>query len=165
MHLQKLQHIFYAFGEMVNPNAWTAIYIIRQMTYIQAPKVSICDYLSKRCLISFPWLMWDLIFFSSGFAVGMNKAWLLEWALTRLLFYWSVSSSQTRSTDDLMSDCSHNDVLATSLDNLLLSTNCKKLKLTDFGLAREETTTEMMTTETETYWWMATEVIHHSFLH
>ena len=95
----------------------------------------------------------------------MNKAWLLEWALTRLLFYWSVSSSQTRSTDDLMSDCSHNDVLATSLDNLLLSTNCKKLKLTDFGLAREETTTEMMTTETETYWWMATEVIHHSFLH
>ncbi|EMS57221.1 hypothetical protein TRIUR3_09180 [Triticum urartu] len=100
----------------VNPNAWTAIYIIRQMTYIQAPKVSICDYLSKR-----------------------------------LLFYWSVSSSQTRSTDDLMSDCSHNDVLATSLDNLLLSTNCKKLKLTDFGLAREETTTEMMTTETETY--------------
>lgn len=36
-------------------------------------------------------------------------------------------------------------------DNFLLTTNRKKLKLTDLGLAREETITEMMTTETGTY--------------
>ncbi|GJN22887.1 hypothetical protein PR202_gb10492 [Eleusine coracana subsp. coracana] len=42
-------------------------------------------------------------------------------------------------------------------DNLLLTANRKKLKLTDFGLAREETVTEMMTAETGTYRWMAPE--------
>ncbi|XP_037444077.1 serine/threonine/tyrosine-protein kinase HT1-like [Triticum dicoccoides] len=43
-------------------------------------------------------------------------------------------------------------------DNLLLTANRKKLKLTDFGLAREETVTEMMTAETGTYRWMAPEL-------
>jgi len=47
---------------------------------------------------------------------------------------------------------------------LLLTANRKKLKLTDFGLAREETVTEMMTAETGTYRWMAPEVVAHSFL-
>jgi serine/threonine protein kinase len=46
----------------------------------------------------------------------------------------------------------------------LLTANRKKLKLTDFGLAREETVTEMMTAETGTYRWMAPEVVAHSFL-
>jgi serine/threonine protein kinase len=41
---------------------------------------------------------------------------------------------------------------------LLLTANRKKLKLTDFGLAREETVTEMMTAETGTYRWMAPEL-------
>lgn len=66
--------ITYVCFRQVNPNAWTAIYIIHQMTYVQAPRVSICDYLSKRCLISFPWLMWALIFFSSGFGVGHEQS-------------------------------------------------------------------------------------------
>lgn len=43
-------------------------------------------------------------------------------------------------------------------DNLLLTANRKKVKLTDFGLAREETVTEMMTAETGTYRWMAPEL-------
>lgn len=43
-------------------------------------------------------------------------------------------------------------------DNLLLTENHKSLKLADFGLAREETVTEMMTAETGTYRWMAPEV-------
>eukprot|EP00262_Sarcandra_glabra_P020992 TRINITY_DN8578_c0_g1_i4.p1 TRINITY_DN8578_c0_g1~~TRINITY_DN8578_c0_g1_i4.p1 ORF type:complete len:132 (-),score=8.17 TRINITY_DN8578_c0_g1_i4:97-492(-) len=34
----------------------------------------------------------------------------------------------------------------------------KKLKQTDFGLAREETVTKMMTAETGTYRWMALEI-------
>ncbi|KQK05287.1 probable phospholipid-transporting ATPase 11 [Brachypodium distachyon] len=34
----------------------------------------------------------------------------------------------------------------------------RKLKLTDFGLAREEAVTEMMTAETGTYRWMAPEL-------
>ncbi|RWV97873.1 hypothetical protein GW17_00039318, partial [Ensete ventricosum] len=41
--------------------------------------------------------------------------------------------------------------------NLLLTTNQKNVKLIDFGLAREETVTEMMTAETGTYRWMAPE--------
>eukprot|EP00268_Persea_americana_P037528 TRINITY_DN3718_c0_g1_i3.p1 TRINITY_DN3718_c0_g1~~TRINITY_DN3718_c0_g1_i3.p1 ORF type:complete len:205 (-),score=29.47 TRINITY_DN3718_c0_g1_i3:75-689(-) len=44
-------------------------------------------------------------------------------------------------------------------DNLLLTGDQKKLKLADFGLAREETVTEMMTSETGTYRWMAPEVL------
>ena len=48
-------------------------------------------------------------------------------------------------------------------DNLLLTANRKKLKLTDFGLAREETVTEMMTAETGTYRWMAPEVVNTIF--
>ncbi|XP_048529236.1 uncharacterized protein LOC125508546 isoform X1 [Triticum urartu] len=36
-------------------------------------------------------------------------------------------------------------------NNFLLTTNRKKLKLTDLGLTREETVTEMMTTEIGTY--------------
>ena len=43
-------------------------------------------------------------------------------------------------------------------DNLLLTANQKSVKLADFGLAREETVTEMMTAETGTYRWMAPEV-------
>ncbi|KAF3790680.1 Platelet-derived growth factor receptor alpha [Nymphaea thermarum] len=43
-------------------------------------------------------------------------------------------------------------------DNLLLTEDGKKVKLADFGLAREETLTEMMTAETGTYRWMAPEL-------
>lgn len=43
-------------------------------------------------------------------------------------------------------------------DNLLLTENHKNVKLADFGLAREETLTEMMTAETGTYRWMAPEL-------
>ncbi|CAI0474784.1 unnamed protein product [Linum tenue] len=43
-------------------------------------------------------------------------------------------------------------------DNLLLTADQKSVKLADFGLAREETVTEMMTAETGTYRWMAPEV-------
>lgn len=46
----------------------------------------------------------------------------------------------------------------TIVDNLLLTANQKSVKLADFGLAREETVTEMMTAETGTYRWMAPEV-------
>ncbi|CAI0474787.1 unnamed protein product [Linum tenue] len=42
-------------------------------------------------------------------------------------------------------------------DNLLLTADQKSVKLADFGLAREETVTEMMTAETGTYRWMAPE--------
>ncbi|KAF9684847.1 hypothetical protein SADUNF_Sadunf04G0161100 [Salix dunnii] len=42
--------------------------------------------------------------------------------------------------------------------NLLLTANQKSVKLADFGLAREETVTEMMTAETGTYRWMAPEL-------
>ncbi|KAH7438712.1 hypothetical protein KP509_04G028100 [Ceratopteris richardii] len=43
-------------------------------------------------------------------------------------------------------------------DNLLLTADQKTVKLVDFGLAREETLTEMMTAETGTYRWMAPEL-------
>ncbi|KAG2691114.1 hypothetical protein I3843_09G216300 [Carya illinoinensis] len=43
-------------------------------------------------------------------------------------------------------------------DNLLLTASQKSLKLADFGLAREESVTEMMTAETGTYRWMAPEL-------
>ncbi|GAB2289460.1 hypothetical protein Dimus_023769 [Dionaea muscipula] len=43
-------------------------------------------------------------------------------------------------------------------DNLLLTEDHKTLKLADFGLAREESLTEMMTAETGTYRWMAPEL-------
>lgn len=43
-------------------------------------------------------------------------------------------------------------------DNLLLTANQKSVKLVDFGLAREESVTEMMTAETGTYRWMAPEL-------
>ncbi|KAF5737284.1 hypothetical protein HS088_TW13G00163 [Tripterygium wilfordii] len=43
-------------------------------------------------------------------------------------------------------------------DNLLLTANQKAVKLADFGLAREESVTEMMTAETGTYRWMAPEL-------
>ncbi|KAL6278293.1 hypothetical protein ACE6H2_021894 [Prunus campanulata] len=42
--------------------------------------------------------------------------------------------------------------------NLLLTENQKHVKLADFGLAREESVTEMMTAETGTYRWMAPEL-------
>ncbi|KAH9313323.1 hypothetical protein KI387_028358, partial [Taxus chinensis] len=45
-----------------------------------------------------------------------------------------------------------------SQDNLLLTADQKRVKLVDFGLAREETLTEMMTAETGTYRWMAPEL-------
>lgn len=45
-------------------------------------------------------------------------------------------------------------------ENLLLTADKKTVKLADFGLAREETLTEMMTAETGTYRWMAPEVLH-----
>lgn len=40
----------------------------------------------------------------------------------------------------------------------MLTENQKNVKLIDFGLAREESVTEMMTAETGTYRWMAPEV-------
>lgn len=43
-------------------------------------------------------------------------------------------------------------------ENLLLTTDHKTVKLADFGLAREESLTEMMTAETGTYRWMAPEL-------
>ena len=43
-------------------------------------------------------------------------------------------------------------------ENLLLTADQRTVKLVDFGLAREETLTEMMTAETGTYRWMAPEV-------
>ncbi|CAM8971535.1 hypothetical protein QQ045_029269 [Rhodiola kirilowii] len=43
-------------------------------------------------------------------------------------------------------------------DNLLLTADHKSIKLADFGLAREESVTEMMTAETGTYRWMAPEL-------
>jgi len=43
-------------------------------------------------------------------------------------------------------------------DNLLLTEDHGTVKLADFGLAREESLTEMMTAETGTYRWMAPEV-------
>ncbi|KAJ1392104.1 Serine-threonine/tyrosine-protein kinase, catalytic domain [Sesbania bispinosa] len=43
-------------------------------------------------------------------------------------------------------------------DNLLLTANQKSVKLADFGMAREESLTEMMTAETGTYRWMAPEL-------
>ncbi|KAJ4822476.1 hypothetical protein Tsubulata_011628 [Turnera subulata] len=51
-----------------------------------------------------------------------------------------------------------NIVLFVDTDNLLLTANQKSVKLADFGLAREETVTEMMTAETGTYRWMAPEL-------
>lgn len=44
-------------------------------------------------------------------------------------------------------------------ENLLLTADHKTVKLADFGLAREESLTEMMTAETGTYRWMAPEVL------
>ncbi|KAI3748097.1 hypothetical protein L6452_10967 [Arctium lappa] len=43
-------------------------------------------------------------------------------------------------------------------ENLLLTADRKIVKLADFGLAREESLTEMMTAETGTYRWMAPEL-------
>ncbi|KAL8140803.1 hypothetical protein V2J09_006824 [Rumex salicifolius] len=43
-------------------------------------------------------------------------------------------------------------------ENLLLTEDHKMVKLADFGLAREESLTEMMTAETGTYRWMAPEL-------
>ncbi|KAK1321953.1 Serine/threonine-protein kinase HT1 [Acorus calamus] len=58
-------------------------------------------------------------------------------------------------------DCLHaNGIIHRDLkpDNLLLTANQKTVKLIDFGLAREETVSEMMTAETGTYRWMAPEL-------
>ncbi|CAH2074667.1 unnamed protein product [Thlaspi arvense] len=58
-------------------------------------------------------------------------------------------------------DCLHaNGIIHRDLkpDNLLLTENHGSVKLADFGLAREETVTEMMTAETGTYRWMAPEL-------
>ncbi|KAK7265974.1 hypothetical protein RIF29_18611 [Crotalaria pallida] len=43
-------------------------------------------------------------------------------------------------------------------DNLILTADHRTVKLADFGLAREESLTEMMTAETGTYRWMAPEL-------
>ncbi|XVF57982.1 hypothetical protein PTKIN_Ptkin07bG0026200 [Pterospermum kingtungense] len=43
-------------------------------------------------------------------------------------------------------------------ENLILTEDHKTVKLADFGLAREESLTEMMTAETGTYRWMAPEL-------
>ncbi|KAA0044222.1 serine/threonine-protein kinase HT1 [Cucumis melo var. makuwa] len=58
-------------------------------------------------------------------------------------------------------DCLHaNGIIHRDLkpDNLLLTANQRSVKLADFGLAREESVTEMMTAETGTYRWMAPEL-------
>ncbi|MBA0791523.1 hypothetical protein Gohar_016098, partial [Gossypium harknessii] len=44
------------------------------------------------------------------------------------------------------------------VENLILTEDHKTVKLADFGLAREESLTEMMTAETGTYRWMAPEL-------
>ncbi|PIA52542.1 hypothetical protein AQUCO_01000428v1 [Aquilegia coerulea] len=49
--------------------------------------------------------------------------------------------------------------------NLLLTEDHKKIKLADFGLAREETVKDMMTTEVGTYQWMAPELYSIDPLH
>ncbi|XP_042514834.1 serine/threonine-protein kinase STY13-like isoform X2 [Macadamia integrifolia] len=62
-------------------------------------------------------------------------------------------------------DCLHaNGIIHRDLkpDNLLLTENQKSVKLADFGLAREESVTEMMTAETGTYRWMAPEQVRPS---
>ncbi|XP_043724802.1 serine/threonine-protein kinase STY13-like isoform X2 [Telopea speciosissima] len=62
-------------------------------------------------------------------------------------------------------DCLHaNGIIHRDLkpDNLLLTENQKSVKLADFGLAREESVTEMMTAETGTYRWMAPEHVRPS---
>ncbi|KAF8397029.1 hypothetical protein HHK36_018667 [Tetracentron sinense] len=51
-----------------------------------------------------------------------------------------------------------NAAVLQNIDNLLLTANQKSVKLADFGLAREESVTEMMTAETGTYRWMAPEL-------
>lgn len=48
-------------------------------------------------------------------------------------------------------------------ENLLLTADHRTVKLADFGLAREESLTEMMTAETGTYRWMAPEVLFLEF--
>lgn len=53
--------------------------------------------------------------------------------------------------------CKIHDLFAFA-ENLILSADHKTVKLADFGLAREESLTEMMTAETGTYRWMAPEV-------
>lgn len=45
---------------------------------------------------------------------------------------------------------------------MILTADRKTVKLADFGLAREESVTEMMTAETGTYRWMAPEVLFFS---
>jgi serine/threonine protein kinase len=45
-------------------------------------------------------------------------------------------------------------------ESLILTADYKTVKLADFGLAREESLTEMMTAETGTYRWMAPEVLN-----
>ncbi|KAF9624324.1 hypothetical protein IFM89_009232 [Coptis chinensis] len=47
-------------------------------------------------------------------------------------------------------------------ENLILTEDHKTVKLVDFGLAREESLTEMMTAETGTYRWMAPENVRPS---
>lgn len=49
-------------------------------------------------------------------------------------------------------------ILFSWAENLILTADHRTVKLADFGLAREETLTEMMTAETGTYRWMAPEV-------
>ncbi|KAG7033090.1 Serine/threonine-protein kinase HT1, partial [Cucurbita argyrosperma subsp. argyrosperma] len=50
------------------------------------------------------------------------------------------------------------DIVFRPPENLILTGDHKTVKLTDFGLAREESVTEMMTAETGTYRWMAPEL-------
>jgi len=54
----------------------------------------------------------------------------------------------------------NNNVLISSwiAESLILTADYKTVKLADFGLAREESLTEMMTAETGTYRWMAPEL-------
>ena len=70
------------------------------------------------------------------------------------------------SKDELASElcCTGNGMylilLLSFAENLLLTADHKTIKLADFGLAREESLTEMMTAETGTYRWMAPEVLY-----
>ncbi|MCL7021707.1 hypothetical protein MKW94_014572, partial [Papaver nudicaule] len=62
-------------------------------------------------------------------------------------------------------ECLHsNDIIHRDLKpaNMLLTEDCMKLKLADFGMAREKTAGEVMTCEAGTYKWMAPEVQIHS---
>lgn len=111
----------------------------------------------------------DVIFhcFQTQMGIFLNVSILCGW------FYWGMTYEHV--TRNIMHDSSKLEYIGIyigfvfillylhhertcNVDNLLLTANQRSVKLADFGLAREETVTEMMTAETGTYRWMAPEV-------